>query len=251
MLGQIGDAELIVAPETDPPSVGAFPNHYSMLIAGPPGVGKLEYFMQLVKQALDTGNRVLFVTLDIHPAEFRERAKGIGLDVSGHEGHTFLFVDCYSAMSSDAPDQSRTGKVYKVSSMSNLEGIGMAMAKAANDLKTPVMIFFYTLSTLFLHNSQQAIAKFIQIVTSRIKTSLGLVFYSVHEGVHDPMTMNLLRSLVDGVIEARFTDDLDRQMRIHHMRGHRANTSWTPFVGRTTSITRRVRSDETERRIEL
>jgi KaiC/GvpD/RAD55 family RecA-like ATPase len=209
-----------------PPSIDVFPVNYSILLAGPPGVGKFEYFLDLVKQSLERGKRVVFVTLDIHPAEVRERAKAIGLDIENFEGHTFLFVDCYSAMSSDKHEHDPKRRLYEVSSFSNLEGIGMAMAKASNDLKTPIMIFFYTLSTLFLHNSQQAIAKFMQIITSRVKTNLGFIAYAVHEGVHDQMMVNLLRSLVDGVIEARFTEDLRREIRIHHLRGLRANTSW-------------------------
>jgi KaiC/GvpD/RAD55 family RecA-like ATPase len=209
-----------------PPSIDIFPVNYSVLLAGPPGVGKFEYFLDLVRQSLELGKRVAFVTLDIHPAEVRERAKAIGLDIETFEGRTFLFVDCYSAISSDKPELDPKRRMYQVSSFSNLEGISMAMAKASNDLKAPVMIFFYTLSTLFLHNSQQAISKFMQIVTSRVKTHLGFIAYAVHEGVHDQMTVNLLRSLVDGVIEARFTEDLRSEIRIHHMRGLRADTSW-------------------------
>ncbi len=249
MMGQLERREIIVAPATGLPAVDIFPGNYSVLIAGPPGVGKFEYFLQLVKQALERGSRVVFVTMDVHPVEVRERAKGIGLDIPNFEGHTFLFVDCYSAMSSEAPDQTRNKTIYKVSSMSNLEGIGMAMAKAANDLKTPVLIFFYTLSTLFLHNSQQAIAKFMQIITSRVKTNLGLIAYSVHDGVHDQMTMNLLRSLVDGVIEARFTEDLGRQGRVHHMRGLQVNTSWASIDGSGVNVTHDARRGIVERGI--
>jgi len=211
---------------TGPPTVNSFPSNYSILLAGPPGVGKLEYFLELVKQGLEQGKRIVFVTLDLHPAEVRERAKANGLDLADYEGRTFLFVDCYSAMSNDRLEHDPRKRMYQVSSFSNLEGIGMAMTKASNDLKTPVMIFFYTVSTLFLHNTPQAIAKFIQIVTSRVKTTLGFIAYAVHEGVHDQMTMNLLRSLVDGVIEARFKEDLAREIRIHHMRGLRPSTAW-------------------------
>src|SRR3989442_1109504 len=88
---------------------------------------------------------------------------------------------------------------------------------------------FPTNSTLFLHNSTQAIAKFFQIVTSRAKTNLGFILYAVHEGVHEPMTMNLLRSLVDGVVEMRYTDTMEREIRVHHMRGYQVDAAWHPF----------------------
>jgi len=93
-----------------------------------------------------------------------------------------------------------------------------------------VRIYFYTISTLFLHNSTQAIAKFFQIVTSRVKTSMGFILYAVQEGVHETMTMNLLRSLVDGVIEMRFTESMSREVRMHHMRGLQVDPAWHPFT---------------------
>src|SRR5438445_751519 len=175
-----------------------FPTNYSILLTGPPGVGKFEYLVDRVRDDLRRGERVVFVTLDLHPSEMRARAKALHLDLDTVEGKSFVFVDCYSATSSERPPETTAGKkTFLVSSFSNLEGIGMAMSKAGQEIGTPVRIYFYTVSTLFLHNSPQAIAKFFQIVTSRAKTNLGFILYSVHEGVHEPMTMNLLRSLVD------------------------------------------------------
>ena len=204
-----------------------FPTNYSIIVAGPAGVGKLEYFLGLAKRFLEAGERVTFVTLDLHPDEVRERAKSVGLDLPAAEGTSFAFVDCYSASASERTEVSASKKVYPVSSFSNLEGIGMAISKAAHDLKPPVRILFYTVSTLFLHNSPQAIAKFIQIITSRVKTNIGFIAYAMHEGVHDEHTTALLRSLVDGVVEIRYTDDLAREIRAHHMRGMTVKPAWT------------------------
>ncbi len=207
-----------------------FPTNYSVLLSGPPGVGKFEHLIARIREDLRLGERVAFVTLDLHPNEIRARAKALRLELEPYEGKSFMFVDCYSATSSERPEAPAGKKTLLVSSFSNLEGIGMAMGKAGQELGTPVRIYFYTVSTLFLHNSTQAIAKFFQIVTSRVKTNLGFVLYAVHDGVHDPMTMNLLRSLVDGVVEMRFTDSMDREIRLHHMRGYHADTTWHPFL---------------------
>ncbi len=207
-----------------------FPTNYALLLTGPPGVGKFEYVVAQAREALRAGERVVFVTLDLHPSEVRARAKALHLDLDAYEGKSFAFVDCYSATASDRPEPVPGKKTFVVSSFSNLEGIGMAMSKAAQELGTPVRIYFYTISTLFLHNSTQAIAKFFQIVTSRAKMNMGFILYAVQEGVHEPMTMNLLRSLVDGVVEMRFTDAMDREVRTHHMRGFQVDTTWHPFV---------------------
>jgi len=208
-----------------------FPTNYSILLTGPPGVGKFEYLVDRIRDDLRRGERVVFVTLDLHPSEIRTRAKALHLDLDPVEGKSFVFVDCYSATSSERPPETTAGKkTFLVSSFSNLEGIGMAMSKASQEIGTPVRIYFYTISTLFLHNSPQAIAKFFQIVTSRAKTNLGFILYAVHEGVHEPMTMNLLRSLVDGVVEMRFTEGMDHEVRVHHMRGYQIDASWHPFA---------------------
>ncbi len=207
-----------------------FPTNYAILLTGPPGVGKFEFVISQVREALRAGERVVFVTLDMQPNEIRSRAKALRLDLESVEGKSLVFVDCYSATSSERPEPVPAKKTYLVSSFSNLEGIGMAMSKAAQDLGTPVRVFFYTISTLFLHNSTQAIAKFFQIVTSRVKTNMGFIMYAVHDGVHDPMTMNLLRSLVDGVVEMRFTESMEREVRVHHMRGFQVDPSWHAFV---------------------
>ncbi len=207
-----------------------FPTNYSLLLSGPPGVGKFEFIISQVQQAILTGERVVLVTLDLHPGEMRARAKELHVDLDTVEGDAFLFVDCYSATSSEHPEPPMGKRTYIVSSFSNLEGIGMAMSKAAQELGTPVRIFVYSVSTLYLHNSTQAIAKFFQIVTSRVKTNMGSILYAVHDGVHDPMTMNLLRSLVDGVVEMRFTDAMEHEFRVHHMRGYRVDPAWRPFT---------------------
>src|SRR2546422_7591405 len=206
-----------------------FPTNYSVLLSGPPGVGKFEYLVERIRDDLRKGERVVFVTLDLHPNEIRVRAKALHLDLEAVGGKSFVFVDCYSATTSERPETTVGKKTFLVSSFSNLEGIGMAMSKAGEEVGTPVRVIFYTISTLFLHNSPQAIAKFFQIVTNRVKTNVGFIAYGVHEGVHDPLTMNLLRSLVDGVVELRFNDAMEREVRAHHLRGIPVDTAWRSF----------------------
>src|SRR5437773_3131186 len=119
-----------------------FPTNYSVLLAGPPGVGKFEYLIARIREDLRLGERVVFVTLDMPPNDIRARAKALRLDLGAHEGRSFVFVDCYSATSSDRPEAAPGKKTFLVSSFSNLEGIGMAMSKAAQELGTPVRIYF-------------------------------------------------------------------------------------------------------------
>lgn len=206
-----------------------FPTHCSVLLAGPPGVGKFEFVLGQIEGVLRGNERAVLVTLDTHPAEVSRRALALDLDLKRYEGTSFMFVDCYSPSAEEHPEPASEKKRIIVSSFSNLEGIGMAIGKAATELGTPARVFVYTVSTLYLHNSTQAIAKFFQIVTSRVKTNVGSILYAVHEGVHDSLTMNLLRSLTDGVLEMRFDDRMQREIRVHHMRGYHVDSSWYAF----------------------
>ena len=209
--------------------VESLPDHYSILLAGPPGVGKFEWLLSAAQTYLRRNERIVFVTLDLHPREIRRRGREMGLDVGSFEGTRFSFIDCYSSSAQSTPDDGNNPKVWTVSSFSNLEALGMAISRASLSMGPPVRILFYSVSTLFLHNSPQSIAKFLQMVTNRVKTDLGFIAYAAQEGVHDPQTLNLLRSLVDGVLEMRFTESMERQVRPHHLRGMNAASSWEPF----------------------
>jgi len=211
-------------------SIEALPSHYSILLMGPPGVGKFEWLLASAGTYLRTNQRVVFVTLDVHPREIRRRAEASGVGLGKSEGTRFSFIDCYSSSAQSTPEEPGNPKVWTVNSFSNLEALGMAISRASLALGLPVRILFYSVSTLFLHNSPQAIAKFLQMVTNRVKTELGFVAYAAQEGVHDGQTLNLLRSLVDGVLEMRFTESMDREIRTHHLRGIPMTPRWEPFL---------------------
>ncbi len=205
------------------------PSHYSILLTGPPGVGKFEYLLDLLGEFLAAGERVVFVCVDLQPQEVRDRAAGRGIRLEPYEGRSLLFVDCYTPSISENPGATPSSGTIQVSSFSNLEAIGLAITKAAKELKPPVRVLFYTISTLFLHNPAPTLAKFLQIISARVKTELGFIAYAAHEGVHDERTMALLSSLVDGVMEIRFADAMRREIRLHHMRGLVINPRWVPF----------------------
>jgi len=209
--------------------VESLPSHYSILLVGPPGVGKFEWLLTSALTFLRRNERVVLVTLDVHPREVRRRAEAIGLELGKAEGTRFAFIDCFSSSAQPASEDADNPKVWTVSSYSNLEALGMAISRASISLGLPVRVLFYSVSTLFLHNSPQSIAKFLQMVTNRVRTELGFIAYAVQEGVHDPQTLNLLRSLVDGVLEMRFTESMEREVRTHHLRGLAATPKWETF----------------------
>jgi len=206
-----------------------FPSDSSALLLGPPGVGKFEFLVEYVVGAMENKGRVVFVAVDMHPLEIRRWIVRYGGDVQEKEGKSFIFVDCYSPTVEDVQEVIPNAKSLRVNSLSNIESIGMNISKAVERLGRPVRIVFYTLSTLFLYNSSQAMAKFFQTISSRVRTEFGSILYVLQEGVHEDRTVCMLESLVDGVVQMRFNEDLGREWRIHHYRGGRSDPRWTEF----------------------
>jgi KaiC/GvpD/RAD55 family RecA-like ATPase len=95
--------------------------------------------------------------------------------------------------------------------------------------KRPLRVFVHTLSTLFLYNQSSVVLKFFQISTSRIRSEYGTAIVSVFDGVHDDKALNHLMALADGVLELRFDNELNRMLRVRHMRGMSVPGSWIPF----------------------
>ncbi len=107
----------------------------------------------------------------------------------------------------------------------------MAITKGGQRLGSPIRVLFYTISTLFLHNTPQALSKFYQIISSRIRTQVGMILYASHEGVNEARHEMLMKSLVDGLVEMRFDDSMTRQIRLHHLRGERGTAQWLSMKG--------------------
>lgn len=205
------------------------PDNYAVLLLGPSGVGKLEYCVDLARQYMEDGDSVIFVTVESHTDDVRTIFERFGLDTERYEGEKLIFVDCFSSIAGQEPANDPQRRTLQVSSLSNLEQIGMNITKAAEWLSAPTRVFFYTLSPLFFHNSTQALAKFFQIVSAQIRTKYGFAAYALHEGVHDDTTVKTLQMFVDGLIEMRFNERLRREMRIHHLKGVEVPARWVSF----------------------
>lgn len=205
-----------------------FPQNYSVLLSGPPGVGKFEYCLNQVKKWLGDGERVVYLTTERGPDEVKAQAGKLGLDLEGYENNSSLvFVDCYSWSIGGSYD-----KGYSIGNAANVNEINITLEKVMEKLASPVRIVFDSLSPLFLYNDIQTMTKFFHFLTSSVKTKYGFVIYNLQEGVHDPTIRNTLIYLVDGYLEMQFGEDSDtltRKLRVHHMKGMPTDTSWKSF----------------------
>lgn len=202
-----------------------FPKNYTILLAGPPGVGKLEYCLDMVDYYLKKGEKVIYITTERSPSDIKARAKKISLNLEEYEGKQLIFIDCFSW----SVGERREG--FFIENPANLNEISINLDRAVNKLGKPVRIFFDSISPLFLHNSQIAMTQFFQVLSSRVKSDYGFVLYVLQDGVHDPRLVNTLVYLVDGFIQMEFKENekLERKLRIHHLRGIPSDPNWVSF----------------------
>lgn len=206
-----------------------FPENYSVLLSGPPGVGKFEYCLSLLKKWLEEGERVVYLTSERSPNEIKSLAETFGLSLEEHENKkNLVFIDCYSWSIGGKYE-----KGFSIENAANVNEVNITLEKAIQEMGGSVKIIFDSLSTLFLYNDAQIMTKFFHFLTSKTKTDYGFIIYTLQEGVHDPKIRNTLIYLVDGYLEMQFGEDSDvltRKLRIHHLKGVSVDTSWKDFM---------------------
>lgn len=204
-----------------------FPQMCSVLMLGTPGVGLLEFQMGMVKEYLDQGEPVVFVSMDLLPKDLLDSMMRFGISLD-RLGKGLYIIDYHSTLLGNS-DEREPGDRTKVRRIHDLEGIMFNVANIYAEEKRPLRIFMHTLSTLFLYNQPSVVLKFFQISTSRIRSEYGTAIVSVFDGVHDEKALNHLVALADGVLELRFDNELNRVLRVRHMRGMSVSGRWIPF----------------------
>ncbi|GBE19037.1 circadian clock protein KaiC [archaeon BMS3Abin16] len=208
-----------------------FPERYSVLLAGPPGVGKQYFCIDLARHYLSQGEKVVFLTTENSPEDLVARGLDIGVDLTGFEDSLY-YLDCYSWSLRQGGGQSDTAKnQIRISSPENLNEIIVKVERIMGLFNSPIRLIVHSLSPFFLHNEDRDVIKFVQLLTSRIKEERSFILATLQEGVHSPSTVNTLSYLMDGKLEMRFYEGerLDRQIRAHHLKDLAADTRWSAF----------------------
>jgi KaiC/GvpD/RAD55 family RecA-like ATPase len=207
---------------------GSLPKQCSMLMIGSPGIGVVEYITHMLKGYIERGETIIFVTVDTVPEDIVSTMRAMDIDTDEVMGKRLFIIDLHSSLlgSFNGHDSSSVDGVRKVN---DLEGIMYNIGSITKDTGVPVRVFVHSISTLFLYNQTNVVLKFFQISSSKIKMDYGSVIFTLHDNVHDERTVNHLMAISDGVIELKFDNHLNRQVRVRHMRGYTLSTDWIPF----------------------
>ncbi len=209
-----------------------FPAQYSIVLLGAPGVGKLDFSIDLAHYYLTKKEKAIFITTERSPADIEKRAESIGKSFSSLSKNLY-YADCYSWTLRNAPNPiTQKQNIIRISSPESLNEIIVKVEKIMSVFGGNAKVVLHSLSPLFLHSKDQEVIKFLQMLSTRIKEDGGFLLTCLQEGVHSPSTINTLRYIFDGVLEMRFVEGerLDRQIRIHHLKDLYTDSVWRGFT---------------------
>lgn len=197
----------------------------NILLLGPPGVGKTMFCEHLLFESLMNHISVLYVALDRPPSQTRERITNKGINLL--EGKSsFTLVDGYSWLIGGSEER------YRVSNLSNLSDLSVKTISALDDLSVHSLFVFDSISTLLIYNSENEVARFLEINMARMKHNNHISIWVIELGIHTAQFYNTLRHMADCILEMRFEEqgELLRYIRMHTFKGIRHNTLWLKFV---------------------
>ena len=189
----------------------------SLLISGPPMMGKQELAIQLLAAGHERGNGVLCVTTSKDAASLLNELER---QIPTLDRNRVGVVDCSGSDHQQTIDEIAT---ESVSSPSDLTGVSIGTAKLlkrfTNQDISDVWHGFVSVSTLLQYVKLDTVFKFLHIYTSRIADTRGLGVFTVDSTSHESQEMSTITGEFDGVFELRETDTGDREIRVKGISG--------------------------------
>lgn len=203
---------------------GGFPRNASILVVGPPGVGKSTFLNQFMHTGLQDQEKGIYLTLDDSPDEIRENASYFGWDFDSFNDD-FVFIDGYSWREGEDVDSR-----FAIQGPSDLNQMNMTLADALSEVgEGSKRMVLDSVSTLVLYTDPNSAVKFLQVVGAKSKASNGCLLMTLEEGVHDEKTISTLNYVADGMIRMKMEGD-QRMMSVSRMEKTSHSREWIEYT---------------------
>ena len=168
----------------------------STLVLSKPLEGKREFIENYAKNAIKENKSLLFVLTDKNPEQIKKEMLESKIFFKN-----FYFVDCFSQQNSGT--QKDDDNIKYVSGPLALNEISIAISEFGRDFmkkEADYEILFDSLSTLLIYSNAEAIARFLQVLISKVKQLNGGITFTLEEGMHDNKAIITLEHFMDSMV---------------------------------------------------
>ncbi len=183
-----------------------YPDRSTILIVGPPGIGKEALGYWFTHSGLFQNDFALYVTR-LSSKEVLQDTKAFGVDFSSKIPFWY---------SSDGNDQAK----FNINDLASLSYNIKDILKRNENRRTRITID--VLSSLLMLNPPDTIYKFLTQLFDEVKKYESVLLATLEEGMHPPNVLAAMQQLFDGVVELRLYEEGLRVLpllRIRKMRG--------------------------------
>lgn len=182
-----------------------YPDRSTVLVVGPPGIGKEALGYWFAQSALAQGDFCLYVTR-LSVKEILQDEKGFGIETSQQVPLWFA---------------SEGGQIkYDVNDLAGLSFNIKEVLKQNAGRRVRVVID--VLSSLLMLNPPETIYRFLTQLFADVKQYDAVVLATLEEGMHKPEVLAAMQQLFDGVVEMRLYEEgltVLPLLRVRKMRG--------------------------------
>jgi KaiC/GvpD/RAD55 family RecA-like ATPase len=182
--------------------LGGIPFGSNVLIYGPPFTGKEVLMNSFIADGLKKGVPAIWVITEKSAKEIRDEMMFV---ISGYEEYEkrglVKYIDTYSR---SMGDESQDPYTDYIEAPTDYESIQKAIETAAKDFKSKTEYYrlaFRSISTLIAYLDPNTAFRFLSPVVGRRKRDKAVSMYTIEKGVHGEQEIQMLGSLMDGMIE--------------------------------------------------
>jgi KaiC/GvpD/RAD55 family RecA-like ATPase len=223
---------------------GGFLKHSTVLLIGPPGVGKSIFCQQFVWDGLKKNDYALYFVLDFPPLELTRRMNRFGWDITPYESadasdKRIFVVDAFSG-ATDLPQQTSAKELF-VKNPANLDEIFAvfdttiqrisSLAPQDSAIRIVVDSVSPILSTVADFSK---VYRFLRRLVVRISLVENVVaLFAAHLGMHGENIETSLKQLTGNCIELLRKvegDEMRAYLRIDHLRETYHTNKMIPYI---------------------
>jgi len=182
--------------------LGGIPFGSNVMIYGPPFAGKEVLVDTFVAEGLKKGIPAMWIITEKSPKEIREEMVFV---VPGYEEYEkrglVRYIDSYSR---SMGDESQDPYTDYVESPTDYESVQKAVEKVAKEFKKDheyYRVAFRSISTMIAYLDPNTAFRFLSPIAGRRKRDRAVGMYTIEKGVHGDQEIQMLGSLMDGMIE--------------------------------------------------